>query len=630
MESITNTQAQYARDDNESGRSAGDEVLMPPPTSKASLGRTRTRRGLHTAAPANLTPNERLLEAKNYLSTHDNHTDADFVQHYELILAFFKTIVVDAVDLKLFRRVRAMLRVHSARMQRFIRKGRSDDWRPVPLGKRSINPYEVQMAFAFPSKAPTYPLYWTQKYWRFQKLSQEKAEMPPPPRHHRHEPFEQLNPSGVPINQAQCRERWRPLRILQFDLLYMTYASQLQRDPVRANSWRHTPEGRMLWKLREQNLITTDFERDWESIGHITADEKIKQMEHVPVESFLFEGVKNSTTTIFKHLSPTQYNQLRDLAVRSPDLGTQLVNKYNLLIVRLLNELEKYDILMTAFAEEETNYRDRKVMATKTASLRKLAQPLNTPNTEIPPVEKAKKLLSDAILRENIDNKRSQIVDHSHNWAFVRQIEENARQTRFFSLSRWSGPPSTLARDSLGRRQRPLPPSQRGSSSTSSSGPPQPPGDFTISPVREPHSSERDLYEARVGNAQLAGFGSDPGNVVHSFSRRVSDGLDIFAGSNSNEVSSGWPLGVGSGLLVPPEVLGLSPTEIPDSNSAGADSLSNGRLYQNQVRTQIPPELLGVDSVRARGKEILQENDAQIAEVRRLRGLGYQHPGEGQ
>ena len=150
-----------------------------------------------------------------------------------------------------------------------------------------------------------------------------------------------------------------------------------------------------------------------------------------------------------------------------------------------------------------------------------------------------------------------------------------------------------------------------------------------MSPVQELPTSARDIYEARVGNAQLAGLGPDPNDIVNSSSRRISDSLDRFAGSASNDVSSGLSLGVGSGLLVPPEVLGLSPTEIPDGDAALANRLSNGRLLQNQVRTQIPTELLRVDSVRARGKEILKENDAQIAEVRRLRGLEYQHPGKG-
>lgn len=633
MKGTTGHRAQHARDDNESGRGAGDEVLMPPPTSTVPLRRTRAGRGVPTGAQANLTSNERLLEAKNYLSTHDYQNDSDFVQHYETTLASFKTVDADAVDTKLFRRVRAMLRVHSARMQRVIRKECSDEWRPVTLSQRSIKPHDIQMAFALPSKAPTHPLSWTKRYWKFQNLSQQKATMPPPPRHPRREPLEQLNPSGVPINQAQCRERWRSLRILQFDLLYMTYASELRRDPVRAESWRHTPEGRMLSKLRQQNLITTDFERDWESIRLITGDEKIKQMEPVAVESFLFEGVKNSTTTIFRYLSLTQYDQLRDLAARYLDLGTQVLSTYNFLLVRLLNELEKYDVLMTAFAEEEENYQDRKVMAKKIDSLRKLAQPLNTPNTEVPSIENAKKLLSDAILRENIDNKRSQEIDHSQNWAFVRQIDENTRRTKFFSLSRWSGPP----RDSrLDPRPRPLAPapSQRGSSFTSSSstssyGPAQPPGGFAMSPVRRLPTSARDIYEAQVGNAKLAGLGPDPDDIVNPSSKRVSHRLDRFAGSASNTVSSGLPLGVGSGLLVPPEVLGLSPTEISDSDAFRANGLSNDRLLQNQVRTQIPPDLLGVDSVRARGKEILQENDAYIAEVRRLRGLGYQHPGKG-
>ena len=610
---------------------------MPPPTSTVPLRQTRTGRGVPTGGQANPTPDEQLLEARTYLSTHDYPNDSDFVQQYETIMASFKTMEVDAVDTRLFRRLRAMLRVHSARMQRVIRKECSDDWRPVTLSQLSIKPHDIQMAFALPSKAPTDPLSWTKRYWKFQNLSQQKATMPPPPRHPRREPLEQLDPSGIPINQAQCRERWRSLRILQFDLLYMTYASELQRDPVHAESWRHTAEGRMLSKLRQQNFITTDFERDWKSIRLITGDEKIKQMEPVPVESFLFEGVKNSITTVFRSLSPTQYDQLRDLAAQDLALRTRVQSTYNFLLVMFLNELEKYDVLMTAFAEEEENYQDRKVMAKKLDSLRKLAQPLNTPNTEVPSIEKAKKLLSDAILRENIDNKRSQEIDHSHNWAFVRQIDENTRRTRFFSLNRWSGPPSTLARDSrLDPRLRPLDPappqggsSSMSSSSTSSYGPAQPPGGSAMSPVRQLPTSARDIYEAQVGNAHLAGLGPDADDTVNPSSKRVSHHLDRFAGSTSNKVSSGLPLGVGSGLLVPPEVLGLSPTEIPDSDAFRANNLSNDRLHQNQVRTQIPPDLLGVDSVRARGKEILQENDAYIAEVRRLRGLGYQHPGKG-
>lgn len=589
-------------DGNDSG--ADDEARAPTQTTTESEAQAQTRGGATTLPPVDESPDERLIRARHYLSTHNHRASDSFVQEFKSIEDFTKTVDELTVDASLSRRVRAMLRVHNVRMQRAINGGY---WVARELAfpqEYKANAQEPQMFFAASNYTLTHPFPWTQRFWKFQNELGHSAVMPPPaPRHARHKPLELQGPDYKVINQAQCRDRWTLLRLLQFDLLYMTYATELSRDHGKADTWRDTPEGRMLMKLRQENLIT-DFSTESGSISRVTREFKLERMEPLGVDSFLFEGCDRPTTTVkITHLTAENQQKLRDMARGRVELGQKDRKAYARLRGKFLNELEYYETLKRAFTEDEAGYADRRRMAKKSKSLRQLAQSLNTPGAEVPSDEKAKALLTNTILQENSLNYTSQIIDHSQNWLFARQIDEEVRPRRFFSLNRWSG----------------LTP--RDSSSSGSSGPPRPPGAIAMSPVRELSKDARDEYEQRVGNAHLAGFSPDSGEAVDLFSRHNPNNHHIRNVSEGNSSSSGRSFVVGSGMLVPPEVLGIT-------SSGQVSNTSDSSVAQNRGRIEIPPKLLGVDTVRGREEELLRENDARIAEVRQHRRLKRQNDGK--
>lgn len=351
----------------------------------------------------------------------------------------------------------------------------------------------------------------------------------------------------------------------------------------------------MIKELSDQKMIL-DLGANWDSISQIPEAIKIQRMEPLGVDLFMFEGCQKSSLSNFRHLKEAEQEKLMDMAQRRLKLGLQDRKTYDRLRGKLLNEMERYETLVKAFADDEASYTDRRLATKRSYSLRELAQPLNTPDNIVPRDKKAKEFLAAAILRENIKNERSRLIDHTQNWAFAREIDQETRRKRYFSLDDWW--------DLRG-------PSRKDSSSSDSSGPHQPPGGGRISidqfsPIREQlilgqPFDDQNRNEPEEGNAALAGW-DGPGNPTDYFPVAANRHHSLI--ESSVDSSSGNPsFDVGSGMLVPPEVLGLSSVGVHDNNVARTNSLNSD------------------DRIR-------QVNDAQIAEVRRFREVNDQHDGK--
>ena len=515
-----------------------------------------------------LTLQQKLESARDYLSNHDIDA-ADFIESYESILEL--TLTVDEsdvdVDQNLYQSVCVMLDVHFARNRR------------RQPGRHSL-PLQHEHAISSSDTDQIHPFSWTQKYWKFQRRLQQSAAMPPPATHPRHRPFQLEGPDGKMIDHARCRERWNLLRVLQFDLLYMSFRTEMAKDIRQARLWQQTPEGSMLKELSDKKVIR-DLGANWESIAQVTEAVKIQQMEPLGVDLFMFEGCQKSKLSSFRPLKEFEQEKLRDMAQNRNMLGLQDKKTYDRLRGKLLNEMELYETLVKAFADDEASYADRRLAATKSKGLRQLAQPLNTPDNVVPHDHKAKELLTVAILQENIKNERSRIIDHARNWAFAREIDEETRGKKFFSLDAWLPLRGSWRKDS---------------SSSDSSGPHQPPGGGMIStdqdspirerpmlgqPIEDPNTNERE-----EGNAALAGWADGPGNPTDYFPAAANRHHSL------NESSVGSPsrnpsFDVGSGMLVPPEVLGLTSVGLHDNDDARTNSLASNEQIRQVNNAQI-------------------------------------------
>ncbi|KAL8785908.1 MAG: hypothetical protein Q9195_008429 [Heterodermia aff. obscurata] len=532
-----------------------------------------------------LTLQQKFESARDYLSSNDLDA-ADFQESYESILELWDAVdkgrVKGDVDGELYQSVVAMLDVQFARNRRRQRERRHHAHQPT------IPASDTDQTLPFP---------WTQKYWKFQRRLQQSAAMPPPATHPRHRPFEMPGPDGNVIDHARCRERWNLLRVLQFDLLYMSFCTEMSQDSTKARAWEQTPEGRMLKELRAKKIIV-DFGAKWESIAQVTEAVKIEQMEPLGVDLFMFEGCQKSNLSSFRHLQEVEQENLRDMAQRRLELGRHDRKTYDRLRGKFLNEMERYETLVKGFADDEASYTDRRLAARKSKDLRQLAQPLNTPDNVVPHDKKAKELLTVAILKENIKNESSRLLDHARNWAFVYEINQESRRQKFFSLDAW-----LVWRRSFRRKN---------SWSSDSSGPYQPPGGGMISidqpspirerpilghPIEDPNSNELE-----AGNAALAGWADGPGNPTDYFpvaANRRHSLIESSVDSSSRNPS----FDVGSGMLVPPEVLRPSSEGVLDNDEARTDSLiSNDRIRH--------------------------VNDAQIAEVGDIREVNNQRDGK--
>ena len=501
-----------------------------------------------------LTTEQKFKSARDYLSDND-HNAADFPENYDSIFELCKTVNEGDVDKELYQSVRAMLGVHYARSRRRDRGGRS---------------YEKQQTFASSDTEPVHPFSWTQEYWKFQRRLQKAAATPPPATHPRHQQFQLPGPDGKMIDHERCRARWNLLRVLQFDLLYMSFRTEMSQDIRKARVWQLTPEGMILKELSDQKIIL-DLGANWDSISQVPEAVKIQRMEPLGVDLFMFEGCEKSTLSSFRHLKEAEQEKLRDMAQRRLKFGLQDRKTYDRLRGKLLREMELYETLVKAFAEDEASYTDRRWATTKSNALRYLVQPLNAPHHVIPHDREAKKLLTVAILQENIKNERSRLIDHARTWAFAREIDEETRRKNFFSLGAWWDSRGSWRKDS---------------SSSDSSGPHRPPGGGTDqnSPIQERLMSGQSVRgqnenEPQDGNAVLAGFADGVGNPTDYYP--VAANRPHSLNESSVESSSGNnSLDVGSGMLVPHEVLGPGSVGVHDNEARTSSLNSNNEIRQ--------------------------------------------------
>ena len=351
----------------------------------------------------------------------------------------------------------------------------------------------------------------------------------------------------------------------------------------------------MLKELSDQKIIL-DLGPSWNSISQISEAVKIQRMEPLGVELFMFEGCQKSKLSSFRRLKEPEQEKLRDMAQRRLTLGVQDRKTYDKLRGKFLHEMELYEALVKAFAEEETSYTDRRWATTKSNAFCFLAQPLNAPYNVLPRDREAKALLTAAILQENINNDRSQPIDHARTWAFAREIDQETRRKKFFSLGAWWDSRGSWRKDS---------------SSSGSSGPHQPPGGGMIStdqdsPIRERLMSgqstrDQNENEPQDGNAVLAGW-DGVGNPTDYYPAAANRHHSL--NESSAESSSGnRSLDVGSGMLVPHEVLGLGSGGVHDNDEARTNSLNSNN-------------------------EIRKANDARIAEARKFQEVNDQRDGK--
>ena len=550
-------------------------------------------------------PQQTLVEICSYLrSKYDQKIEDHFIKASDDIAKWVDEVRASRkgeVDPKLLHKVHAMLYVYSHRFQRARKGGYWDRRQHIGPVQRDGAPREPELAMASANNAPKDHFSWTQRYWRIQSELQRRTAMPPPREHPRHTPFQQNNPKNNKINYEQCQERWTYLRTLQFDLLYMTYASLLTHDPTTAKEWDRAPELRMLLRLKEQKLIS-GFENNWNVISQISQAKKLELMKSLGVDSLMFEGCNRSTTIIgVKPLNDDEASKLREAATRKPFPPTQDSKKHDKMLGKFLNELEQYEILTNDFAGDQAAYDERKRMDSGSKILCRIAKPLIPLGPDHPRDDEIKELLATAVLRENIENHRSRKINHSHNWKFARQIHETQRKS-YFSLSRWPSPP------------------RKESSSSSGSGRPGPSGGAIKSPIRDPPRDEQDIYEAQVGNARLAGLGPGPA-LGRKEIEREQENHDEDDGALADPREHGvvhLPYEVGSGMLVPREVFGLDDTVGEENDAGDVDGA------QTQAGTQVPPDLPGI---WPQIDMSLREYDAQMAELRRDRGFDHTRDG---
>ena len=349
----------------------------------------------------------------------------------------------------------------------------------------------------------------------------------------------------------------------------------------------------MIKELSDQKMIL-DLGANWDSISQVSEAVKIQRMEPLGVDLFMFEGCKKSSLSSFRPIKEAEREKLIDMAQRRLNLGSKDRKTYDRLRGKLLNEMERYETLVKAFADDEESYTDRRLATRRSYGLRELARPLNPPGYTVPRDKKAKKLLTVALLHENIKNERSQLIDHAQNWAFVREIDQEIRSKKYFSLDDW-----------WDLRK----PSRKDSSSSDNSGPHQPPGGGRISndefpPIREQLISGQPLDDQNrnepeeEGNAALAGF-DGPGDPTDYFPVAANRHHSLIE-SSVDSSSRNHSFDVGSGMLVPPEVLGFGSVGVHAND--GANSLNSN------------------DKIR-------RVNDAQIAEVTRFREVNGQNDG---
>lgn len=495
----------------------------------------------------------RLLEARDFLSNND---PGDDLTVFHQITEFLWATVRTEANFRICDEISAMLHVHQSRM---VRRSAGNGL-AIPIEVDSI-PREPRLAFAAPNHVPRHPFLWSHKYWIFQNDLARSASVPPP-RRPNPRPFQLQGPDKKMITQPQCRERWNLLRTVQFDLLYMTYCLKRRETVGEGGQARDdipeagSPEETMLLDLSEEHLID-GLNGDWASISNVTEEMKVQHMDALGVDSSVFEGCKKPARTGFKPLSKAEQLKVTALAHRSlQTLSARDKKDYERLRGRLWYELLELEPLLKDFADEEASRTDRAKLGSRIKALCELARPLNAPDTTITPTEpRAKELLTFKIMKENVLSERSTVIDHTQNWAFASQLEDDRRNTRFFSVSKLLDPPT--------RR-----PPRQDSSSSSSDGQPPPAGGvlgFPPTPA-EPPPCRPQIREENEDEPYR-------GDAVNRFKGRTSYDQSHTNDTEEDSHNDQGPYEVGSGMLIPPDVLGLDlSTDVPNDQEDAVDN----------------------------------------------------------
>ena len=417
------------------------------------------------------------------------------------------------------------------------------------------------MAFPEPN-VPERPFLWTQKYWAYQHDMQKAKALPPPDRPNR-KPFTLKGPDKKMVTHAQCQERRNLLRALQFDLLYIAYGLNPKREKGRDSQRQIIDEEKMLKKLEAKGLINK-FSGEWKAISKVTDKVKVESMGSLGTTSSVFEGCQKPTQRQFQPLTADDETKLKKIARSLQETGPGFsTSRYDKLRGFLWYEMDELEVLLKEFADEEASRADRTRTGNRIRALCELAQPLNLGSR--PTEAKAKSLLSAQILHENIEYKKAGVIDHSQIWGFARQFVPARRQQRWFSMSKW------LHRAPAPVRQDDPPPTSQGSfddeaeasSSSSSSSPPP--------DERPPYASQiPDSTQPYQGDAENRFEGRTP------YDRPESD--EVARESSSTQ----GPYEVGSGMLIPPEILGVDPR--------GRGMPGEHRFLREYERLLRPPE----------------------------------------
>ena len=499
-----------------------------------------------------------LAEARRILTTHDPNTDPQAVKLFRRVDRLLRAMERTETNGKDYDQTRAMVSVRLEQAERHCHEKAP----AIPIDSDPV-PREPRMAFPEPN-VPERPFLWTQKYWAYQHDVQKAKAVPLQDRPNR-KPFMLKGPDKEMITYPKCQERQNLLRALQFDLLYMTYCLSRKTEKGMASQLQIADEEEMLQRLEAKRLIK-NFDGNWNAISKVTDKVKVESMGKLGTTSSVFEECQKPTQRQFKPLKADDETNLRKLASNPQGKGPSFSkSRYDRLRGFLWYELDELDVLLKEFADEEASRADRTRTGNRTRALCELAQPLNLGSR--PTEAKAKTLLSAQILHENIEYKKAGVIDRSQIWGFARGFEPARRQRRWFSMSKW------LQRAPAPVRQDDRPPAIEGSlddeAETSSS------SCSSLSPPPDPYASQiPDGAQPYYGDAENRFEGRTP------YDRPGSD--DAATQSSSTQ----GPYEVGSGMLIPPEILGLDPR----GGSMPADYGFTWSMGNRYVRRKAIPE----------------------------------------
>lgn len=473
-----------------------------------------------SAQPARDGDIQELAEARRILTSRDPNTDPNAVKMFRQIDGLLRAMGRNDANGKAYDQTRAMLRVRLDQVER-------NTHAKAPAIQPPQVPQEPRMAFPGPDYVLEHPLPWTRKYWAYQSDVQKAKAVPPPDRPTR-KPLTLKGPDKKMITHTQCRERQNLLRTLQFDLVSTAYSLSLKAKKESASQRQSTDDDEMLKRL----------EAGLENLSKVkNKGTEVEWMRKLGSKSSPFEGCQKPTQQNFKPLKADEVAKLRELAKKPQGTGRNFnKTRYDKCRGMLWYELDELELLLKEFADEEARHADRTRTGARIRALCELAQPLNLGS--LPTEAEAKTLLSAQILQENIENKDSSVINHYENWSFVRQFETARRQQKYFSMS-----------ECLPRRPTPITSRDAAYSSSDEE------SESSSSSSSSPTPVERPPYASQIPN-QAEPFQGDVDNRFAGRTPYERPGLGDTAVEGS---STQGPYEVGSGMLIPPEILGVDP-----------------------------------------------------------------------